>query len=116
MDSSADGHLPLATHSFHVLLALERQPLHGYAIMKRVEETAGTSVGPGAVYGALDRLEAAGLAREGAVKPPERGSTPRQEYEITEAGLAALRAEAARMAGLARLAARRNLLPDLPPG
>lgn len=104
--------IPLSPHAFHVLLALEQGPLHGYAIMKEVQVTSGASVGPGAVYGALQRLEAAGLAREGARREPTRGSHPRQEYEITPRGIAALRAEARRFVGLVRLAAERNLVVE----
>lgn len=109
------AHVPLAPHAFHVLLALERGPLHGYAIMKQVQVTSGTTVGPGAVYGALSRLEVAGLATEGAVREPRRGSHPRQEYEITEAGLEALKAEAARLVRLVELAGDRDLLPGRSP-
>lgn len=104
-------HIPLAPHAFHVLLALESGPLHGYAIMKRVEAASGVPVGPGAVYGALNRLEAAGLATEGDTKKPSRGGRARQEYEITRAGLEALRAEVARLARLVTLAGERDLLP-----
>ncbi len=104
--------IPLSPHAFHVLLALERGPAHGYAIMKEVQVTSGISVGPGAVYGALQRLEAAGLTREGAQREPERGSRPRQEYEITARGVAALRAEARRFVGLARIATERNLVAE----
>jgi len=111
----AGQHAPLAPNAFHVLLALERGPLHGYAIMKRVAETSGMPVGPGAVYGALNRLEAAGLVAGGAVREPERGSRARQEYEITEEGLVALRAEAARLARLVELAGDRDLLPERSP-
>jgi DNA-binding PadR family transcriptional regulator len=112
VSAQTERDVPLAPHAFHVLLALEREPLHGYAIMKQVRETADGSVGPGAVYGALQRLEAAGLVREGRRLEPDRGSRPRQEYEITRAGLAALRAEALRLARLVRLAAERDLVPE----
>jgi len=112
VSSQTERDVPLAPHAFHVLLALERESLHGYAIMKQVQETADSLVGPGAVYGALQRLEAAGLVREGRRLDPERGSRPRQEYEITQAGLAALRGEARRLARLVRLASERDLVPE----
>lgn len=100
----------LSRNAFHVLLALERQPRHGYAIMREVEETAGTRVGPGAIYGAIQRLEQAGLVREGKLRDPERGLHPRQEFEITRAGREALRAEARKVVELARLVRRRKLI------
>lgn len=109
--TSAAEHVPLAPHAFHVLLALEAGPLHGYAIMKEVQATSGKAVGPGAVYGSLNRLEASGLAAEGATREPRRGAHRRQEYEITETGRRALRAEAARMARLVELAGDHGLLP-----
>lgn len=101
---------PLSAQAFHVLLALEQAPLHGYAIMMQIRHNSDTFVGPGAVYGALQRLGDRGLVREGALRPPERGSRLRQEYEITEEGRQALQAEARRMARLVRLAAERRLL------
>ena len=108
----ADRPVPLSPTSFHALLALQSGPLHGYAILKLVEETSGASVGPGAIYGALQRLEEAGFVREGKQADPQRGFRRRQEYEITQSGLAALRAEAQRLADLSRLIAQRNLLPE----
>ena len=109
---NTDRHEALSSNSFHVLLALQHDPLHGYAIMKRVEETSGASVGPGAVYGTIQRLEEAGFIHVGRRREPARGSHPRQEYEISDAGLAILRAEARRLADLTRLVAQRNLLTD----
>ncbi|MGD8279312.1 MAG: PadR family transcriptional regulator [Gemmatimonadota bacterium] len=102
---------PLSPVAFHTLLALHGAPLHGYAVMKEVEATSGSATGPGAVYGAIQRLEEAGLIREGRRLEPSRGSRPRQEYEITERGRIALRAEARRFRRLAELVAQRKLVP-----
>lgn len=107
-----DRHTPMSPNSFHALLALQSGPLHGYAILKQVEGTSGATVGPGAIYGALQRLEEAGFICEGKRLDPERGSRPRQEYEITQTGLAALQAEARRLADLAQLVAQRDLLTE----
>lgn len=98
--------------AFHTLLALQAGPRHGYAIMKEVEATSGSAVGPGAIYGAIQRLDEAGLIQEGRRLEPERGSRQRQEYEITDAGHAALVSEARRLAQLTRLVAERKLLPE----
>ena len=102
----------VSRYALHVLLALEQGSLHGYAIMKEVQVASGASVGPGAIYGALQRLEAAGLVREAGQGVPDRGSRPRQRYEITEAGVETLKAEARSLARLVRLAAQRHLIVD----
>src|SRR6478752_2864096 len=60
------GQPPLTPAVFHILLALADGPRHGYAIMRAVEESAGTEMrmGPGTIYGSLQRMEEAGLVRE----------------------------------------------------
>lgn len=87
-----------------VLASLCGGPKHGYALIKDIEELAGTTLGPGTLYGALARLE-----RDGLIEPlpsPDR----RRPYRLTPAGAAAARAileQAQRVAriGLKRLAA-----------
>jgi hypothetical protein len=51
-------HLPLSEATFYILLTL-LGPLHGYAVMQKVEAlTGGTvSIGPGTLYGAFTTLE-----------------------------------------------------------
>ena len=68
---------PLTPAQFHVLLALAEGPRHGYAIMRAAQETAGPGVpmGPGTVYGTLERLGEAGWVEELASD---------EEYEIVE--------------------------------
>ena len=60
------GQVPLTPAVFHVLLALADGPLHGYAIMQAVEASAGRELrmGPGTIYGSIQRMEEAGLVRE----------------------------------------------------
>jgi DNA-binding PadR family transcriptional regulator len=57
---------PLTAAVFHILLALADGPLHGYAIMQAVEASTGADMrmGPGTIYGSLQRMEDAGLVRE----------------------------------------------------
>ena len=98
---------------FHVLLALRKAPLHGYAVMKRVEEDSGVAMGPGTIYGSLQRLVDAGWVAEepegpGEPQDPRRG----RAFVLTPAGLEALRREAARITGLASLDAVRTLAPE----
>ena len=104
---------PLTPAVFHVLLALSDEALHGYAIMKRVEADSGMSMGPGTIYGSLDRLKEAGWVRAG----PEDTSDSRRgrTFELTSEGREALRAEARRLARLAELADVRDVMPDPSP-
>jgi DNA-binding PadR family transcriptional regulator len=86
-----------------VLTSLAGGPKHGYALIKDIEGFAGVSLGPGTLYGALAKLESAGLVE--ALPAEER----RHPYRITPDGLRFLRrrlSESERVAkvGLARLA------------
>ena len=58
----AGSFLPLTHTTYFILLALIN-PLHGYGIMKKVEEMSKDSVklGPGTLYGALSKLEKQGM-------------------------------------------------------
>lgn len=102
------GHVPLTPAVLHVLLALAEGPLHGYAVMRRVEEDSGIEMGPGTVYGSIQRLEDQGLVRE----REDRGGARRRVYELTPSGRKALDAEATRLARLAALAHERRAAPD----
>jgi len=104
---------PLTPAVCRVRLALSDEPLHGYAIMKRVEEDSGMGMGPGTIYGSLDRLKEAGWVRPGAedTSDSRRGRT----FELTSDGREALRAEARRLARLAELAEGRDVMPDASP-
>lgn len=67
-----------------VLVSLADGPRHGYAITVDVEQTSGRRLGPGTLYGVLDRLTGAGL-----VEPmPAEGR--RKPYRITATGLEVL--------------------------
>lgn len=67
-----------------ILTSLTTGPKHGYALVKDIESFAGASLGPGTLYGALDRLAERGLA---ARLPADDRRHP---YEITAAGRQAL--------------------------
>lgn len=107
------SHGPLTPVVFHVLVALADGPLHGYAVMKRIEEDSGMAMGPGTVYGSLQRLEDAGWIQEAGAAPRDarRGSA----FVLTDAGRAALRAEGSRLARLARLVRGLDLGPESGP-
>jgi len=72
-----------------ILTSLAAGSKHGHALAKDIEEFAGVSLGPGALYGAITRLEERGLIE--ALESEDR----RRPYRITGAGSAAL-AEAVR--------------------
>jgi DNA-binding PadR family transcriptional regulator len=69
-----------------ILTSLAGGSKHGYALVQDVKGFAGLQLGPGTLYGALDRLERMGLIE--ALPAEDR----RQPYRITAAGVVALRA------------------------
>ncbi len=99
---------PLTPAVFHILLALADGPLHGYAIMQAVEQSAGTELrmGPGTIYGSIQRMEDAGLVRELATRSDDR----RRVFGLLPAGRRALEAEASRLARLADLVRGKRLV------
>jgi DNA-binding PadR family transcriptional regulator len=103
--TSRKGHEPLTPAVFHILFALSDGPLHGYAIMKSVDETAGLHMGPGTIYGSIQRMEEAGLVQE-----MNAGSTGRRRFRLTPLGKEALKAESARLTRLAELVRAKGFL------
>jgi DNA-binding PadR family transcriptional regulator len=101
---------PLTPAVFHVLLALADGPLHGYGIMQAVEANSEghPPMGPGTIYGSLQRMEEAGLVKEAAT----RGDDRRRVFMLLPAGRRALAQEAERLSRLASLVRHRRLLPD----
>jgi DNA-binding PadR family transcriptional regulator len=67
-----------------ILTSLADGPKHGHALAKDVASFAGVVLGPGALYGAITRLEERGLIEPLEVKDRRR------PYRITGAGEAAL--------------------------
>jgi DNA-binding PadR family transcriptional regulator len=74
-------YLPLTESTCYIMLTLV-EPLHGYAVMQKIEEISkGTvKVGPGTLYGAFTSLEKAGLIVK--VKEEDR----RKSYVLTPKG------------------------------
>ena len=95
-----DAILPLSPTVFHVLVALAAEPKHGYAVAREVEElTEGRVVmGPGTLYGSLQRMTDAGLIDE-APNPGDdaQHAGRRRYYGVTALGRAALQAESERL-------------------
>lgn len=96
---------PLTPAVFHILLVLYGRQRHGYDIMQQVKEDSRGAVkmGPGTLYGSLDRMTEAGLVAKGDTQDPRR-----IYYKLTALGQTTLRAETERLSRVA-LVARRQL-------
>jgi DNA-binding PadR family transcriptional regulator len=95
--------------SYEILVALAGTDLHGYGILKDIEERNGEGAVPstGALYLALQRLEEAGLIAE---SKRQSGDARRRYYRLTAAGRGAARQETARLASLVGVARDRELI------
>jgi DNA-binding PadR family transcriptional regulator len=103
---------PLTPAVFHILLSLADGALHGYGIMQSVKETAGLEMGPGTIYGSIQRMEEAGLVHEAAAPTGDAGEDSRRRYYgLTADGRTALETEAQRVAHLAELVRSKKLIP-----
>jgi DNA-binding PadR family transcriptional regulator len=94
---------------FAILFSLAGGDRHGYAMMKdaRTSEGGGVAMGPGTLYGTLERLMRDGLVVETDTSDDER----RRYYRLTDTGRAVLTAELARMDATLEAARRRGLFP-----
>jgi DNA-binding PadR family transcriptional regulator len=95
------------------MLALAEGELHGYAIMRQVEEQTGgrLRLGPGTLYGSIQALLEGKLIEE--VDRPEDievHSERRRYYRLTVAGRKMARSEAEKMAVVLRVARARKIL------
>jgi DNA-binding PadR family transcriptional regulator len=79
---------PLPAASLHVVLALLDGELHGYALMRRVEELSDGAVrmGPGTLYGTINRLLDTGLIVETTNRSSRSDNERRRYYELTRNG------------------------------
>jgi DNA-binding PadR family transcriptional regulator len=96
---------PLTPAVFHILLSLAAGERHGYGILKEVlRQTDGAvRLGPGTIYGTLQRLMESGWVEE-SDGPAAAIDERRRHYRLTRAGRQALEAEVRRMEGLVRTA------------
>lgn len=112
--------LPLNPVDLQILLVLSAEPLHGYGLMKAVEEQSAGSVRleVGSLYRVIKRLLGSGLIEEARDVPSAvedaagapRGPKPRRFYQISDLGRAVAAAEAARLAQVVEMARSRALL------
>jgi DNA-binding PadR family transcriptional regulator len=99
---------------FHILLALSGGELHGYGIMKQVQEDSSGKVkmGAGTLYGSLKRMLDAKLVEECEKRvDTELDDERRIYYQITGLGKKALSAELERYSRIVNLAQELKLLP-----
>ena len=87
-------HLPLAPRDLLILAALAEGPLHGYGLIKRVEERSesGVLLDPANLYRVLRRMRALGWIEDAPTDHARR-----RVHRITDRGRALVAAELARL-------------------
>jgi len=96
---------------YHVLLALAKGPLYGYAIKDAVAEESSGTIAPraGSLYRVLARLMADGLVKEANPREdvPAHPGHARRYYALTPSARIALLAESHRLKQAAAMAEKR---------
>ena len=100
---------PLSPAVFAILLSLAEGDKHGYHIMKdaRAPQGGGIQMGPGTLYGSLERLMRDGLVEETGLSDDER----RRYYRLTKLGQSVLAVELERLDAAVSSAHALGLLP-----
>jgi DNA-binding PadR family transcriptional regulator len=104
---------PLPAAAFQIMLSLVDDDLHGYEIMRRVEEQTGgrTRLGPGTLYSSIRALLNAGFIAEVMSRGDESLNHERRRYyRVTAAGRKVTREEAERLADMLRVARAKKIL------
>jgi DNA-binding PadR family transcriptional regulator len=110
---------PLPSAAFQILLALADSELHGYAIMRQVEEQSNGSIrlGPGTLYSSLQALVEEGLIEEvdrrtevARRSAANIAAERRRYYRLTSSGRKLAHSEAERLANLLRIARAKKIL------
>lgn len=99
---------PLPTASLHIVLALLDGECHGYALMGRVAQLSDGVVrmGPGTLYGTINRLVEDGLIEETTDHVPRDDTERRRYYQLTADGRAVAVDEVIRLQGMVHRIAR----------
>ena len=102
---------PLPSAAFQILLSLADEDLHGYAIMRQVEEQTGgrMRLGPGTLYSSIQALLEEGCIEELDSSGDAAGER-RRYYRLTAGGRKLARTEAERLADLLRVARTKKIL------
>ena len=103
---------PLPAAAFQILLALADDDLHGYGIMRQVEEQTNgrMRLGPGTLYSSIQALVEDGLIEELDRTSKLEADDRRRYYRLTTAGRKVARSEAERLADLLRVARAKRIL------
>jgi len=111
---------PLPAAAFQVMLSLADGEMHGYAIMRQVEEQTSGKVrlGPGTLYSSIQALLEEGLIEEvessqAAAEAGTSSNSPkdrRRMYRLTASGRKVARTEAKRLADILRIARTKKIL------
>jgi DNA-binding PadR family transcriptional regulator len=106
----------LTTAVVHVLLALGGGERHGYGILKDVlaQSDGNVKLGPGTIYGTLQRLMELGWVEEsdGPAGANADDDPRRRYYRLTREGRTALKAEIERLEGIVRVARAHHVVPS----
>jgi DNA-binding PadR family transcriptional regulator len=103
---------PLPSAAFQILLSLAGGELHGYAIMREVEQqTSGRMrLGPGTLYGSIQTLLEGGLIEEVTLDSGEASTERRRYYRLTSLGRDRARTEAERLSETLKVALAKGIL------
>ena len=102
--------VPLSPVVLAILLSLAEGEKHGYAVMKdaRSPSGGGIQMGPGTLYGSIDRMMRDGLVEESDKQDNER----RRYYRLTRLGRSVLAAELERLDAAVSSARALGLIPS----
>src|SRR5690348_5420816 len=107
--------LPLTPVVLHILLTLADGARHGYAIAQEIEGTTQGQIrmGPGTLYGSIQRMLSSSLIEEAPVPRRTTGDDERRRYyRMTAFGHAVLELELERLARIVRSAPAKRVLRD----
>src|SRR5262245_6211558 len=107
MPRSPGDFLPLKTDLLFILLAVDAEPLHGYAIIREADRRSSGAVRlqTGALYRSLKQLLHEGLIEETSAPANEpTDDERRRDYRTTKLGAGVIEAELDRMAALVKAA------------
>ena len=88
---------PMSESYYYILLCLAKGANHGYGIMQMTEKLSkgDVTIGSGTMYGATSNMMKKGWIKETVSN--EIGLERRRQYQLTESGREALRAEITRL-------------------
>ncbi len=107
--------LPLPPATFHILIAVASQDLHGYAIIQEVRSRTDGKVrlGAGTLYRSIQRMLEQGLIVEVRDRPlPELDDQRRRYYRIAPFGTEVAKAETQRLAQIVEMARSRGFATE----